>query len=50
MKIRRGNKIVEKNRSKRRVKKNRKCWSVEYSVFGSEVATMFTIIFKVQRR
>jgi hypothetical protein len=50
MKTRRGSRIVGKNRSKRRVEKSRTCWSVEYLVIGCEVATTFTIIFKMQRR
>jgi hypothetical protein len=36
-----------KKKTKRTIKKKGKCWSVEHSAVGSEVVTVFTIIFGV---
>jgi hypothetical protein len=49
MKVGGGNIIVEKNRSRRGVEKNRE-WNVEYSAIGCKVAPAFIIIFKMCRR
>jgi hypothetical protein len=49
MKVGGGNKIVEKNRSKRRIEKSKER-SVEYLTVGCKVTTAFIIIFKMCRR
>jgi hypothetical protein len=43
----RGSKSVEKTRNKRRIEKNKTCWSAKHSAIGNEVIVTFTIIFKV---
>jgi hypothetical protein len=49
MKARGGSEILEKNRSRRGVEKNKKR-SVEYSVVGYKVIVAFIIIFGMCRR
>jgi hypothetical protein len=50
MKVGGGSKIVEKNKSRKGVEKNRKIRCVEYSTVGYKVVTTFIIIFKMCRR
>jgi hypothetical protein len=49
MKVGGGNKIAGKNRSKRRIEKNKER-SVEYLTVGCKVTIAFIIIFKMYRR
>jgi hypothetical protein len=45
-----GNIIVEENKSRRGVEKNRKRRNVEYSAIGCKVATTFIIIFRMCKK
>jgi hypothetical protein len=50
MKVGGGSKIVEKNKSKRGVKKSKKERNVEYSIVAYKVVVTFIIIFRMCRR
>jgi hypothetical protein len=50
MKVGKGNKIVEKNRSRRGIEKSRERTNVEYSTVGCKVIVTFIIMFRMCRR